>query len=753
MTTETDKRSGVIRPRPFARLLNLLGEQLIKDSTVALTELVKNSYDADAEWVQIRIGNTANLGRKNLKPNEEPFVEIEDDGDGMTLEILRDHWMNPATPLKLSKRKRNKGRTRKGRAIQGDKGIGRFAIFQIGGSIEIFTRAQASGTDGQSEIHLITDFGNIQFSDSEDTRKKGSVVYFDEIEALYDVRSRPDRIVAREMSIRGNQIKTEGHGTLIRITQLRYPWSEDEVRKVLSTLNRIQSPFHKSDFIVSVVFEGKEIADDEARRIHQILDEAVIKCSGSVDARGDAVLNINEKENRLDLVDKTREDFVAENKLRFFDKEGKAIRQPVCGPFKFHFYVFDLKKITDPQTKKFIKDHRVYVYRDGIRIYPYGDPDNDWLKIDMYRGTIRASYYLSNNDVMGYVDISASHNQNLVDKTSREGFIEQTGAFEDLRVLTLMVLSRLKIEFQRYISGSEEDMRERRGQLYSKQKLVLSKLDSLQSHLVKKSDTRGAEILNRVASVYKKERELVEKQLDMVEDLAGIGIAVDATSHDVMVMMRRMDDGLKAVEEIAAAERPDIHRLRETLASLRDQLDFVTGLMEGIQPIFRSARRKGSAISVENVVKKVWQYYAKSCERSKIAVSIKKIAPKLEVAGTEGVFLQLFINLFDNAVYWLGLKKERNAKFRPEIQVLIDGQKRCVLFADNGDGVDKENIPYIFEPFFSTKGLAGRGLGLYIARQLVEKYEYQMSYVGDSNRRLLGGANFLIDFKPTEKLQ
>lgn len=314
--------SGVIRPRPFARLLNLLGEQLIKDSAVALTELAKNSYDADANWVQIRVGNMANFGKEKLSPADEPFLEIEDDGDGMTLDILRNHWMNPATPIKAARRRENKGRTKKGRPIQGEKGVGRFAVFQIGGNVEIFTRPEGAPKKQEKEIHLVTDFGNIEFSDLETSQKKGSVVYFDEIEALYDTYLPAKKIVERELSIRGDLVRAEDHGTLIRITGLRYVWTEAEVKKVLAALMRLQSPFQKSDFTVSIVFEGQELSYDGAEKIHEVLGEAAIQCTASIDKDGVATLKINKKQKVIDLVDQTREDFVAENKLRFFDVAG-----------------------------------------------------------------------------------------------------------------------------------------------------------------------------------------------------------------------------------------------------------------------------------------------------------------------------------------------------------------------------------------------------------------------------------------------
>lgn len=85
-----------LRIRPYARLLTMLGEQLIKDERIALIELIKNSYDADARWVKVTFENFG----ENFKVNENSKIVIQDDGAGMTKEILSTKFLNPATPGK-----------------------------------------------------------------------------------------------------------------------------------------------------------------------------------------------------------------------------------------------------------------------------------------------------------------------------------------------------------------------------------------------------------------------------------------------------------------------------------------------------------------------------------------------------------------------------------------------------------------------------------------------------------------------------
>src|ERR1700693_765412 len=113
--------------KPHARLLTMLGDQLIKNERVALIEIIKNSYDADASWVKVTFEGFG-PGYKILPKSK---IIVEDDGIGMTKKVLQEHWISPATPVKKLAKSQN-DTTAKGRKIQGEKGIGRFAILKLG---------------------------------------------------------------------------------------------------------------------------------------------------------------------------------------------------------------------------------------------------------------------------------------------------------------------------------------------------------------------------------------------------------------------------------------------------------------------------------------------------------------------------------------------------------------------------------------------------------------------------------------------
>lgn len=749
-------KSGTLKPRPYARLMSMLSDQLIKNSTVALTELAKNSYDADASWVKIRIGNPKNFGKKGLGPNEKPFVEIEDDGDGMSFETIRDSWMNPASSNKLTKKLKKKNKTRRGRIIQGEKGIGRYAVFQIGKKVEIFTRERMNQDEGGKEIHLITDLSayddDLMFE--RNTKSSTQPLFFDQIPSKYHVRDNPVSIKPDTVIVEGETKSRKNHGTLIRITELNYGWTLPNVKRIREILDRLQSPFRKTDFAVSILFDDEEVSVYEEFNLNDILDDALLEMAGSVDKDGICKYSLKrgplkEKREEIDLVGNLREDWLKENRDHFFNDKLKKIHNPNCGPFQFRFYTYDMNKL-DINTRRYVRSHRTYIYRDDIRIYPYGDSDNDWIKLDIYRGTQKAGYYISNDSLIGYVNISSEENPGLIDKTSREGLLEQGTAYDDLRLLTLSALNFLLVEFKKakLKPGKKAKRRkERTRHFYLQTEKVNKEISRLSNHLDKTKDQKGKKLFDGLVKDYNKERKGYDQQIETVEDLAGVGIAVDATSHDLTVVMNRALEGGNKVRDMLHSKNLNLEDIQNRVDTLHDQLTLMKDLLDGIQPLFRSSRRKNEKLRICDIINKVLRYYDVPIKKNKIKVKVDTGETPLIVTSSEGVLLQLFINLIDNSVYWLKTSRTKE----PKINVLIDSKEGYVIFADNGPGVSKEDVDYIFEPFFSTKGMHGRGLGLYIARQLTDRYEYDLYYLGKKREKISTGANFRIDFFKQEE--
>src|ERR1700745_1257899 len=83
-----------LRFEPYARLLTMLGDQLIKNERIALVEIIKNSFDADASWVKVTFEGFG----EEFQVNANSKIVVEDDGEGMAQDVLENHWVKPATP-------------------------------------------------------------------------------------------------------------------------------------------------------------------------------------------------------------------------------------------------------------------------------------------------------------------------------------------------------------------------------------------------------------------------------------------------------------------------------------------------------------------------------------------------------------------------------------------------------------------------------------------------------------------------------
>ena len=122
---------------PKAHILTLLGEELIKSPVMAIYELVKNSYDADSKKVNVYF--------RDIENTEEAAIIIEDDGTGMTNEIIEDVWLEPGSDfrkpvnLKTGLREFTKSPLFE-RVPMGEKGVGRFAVHKLGSKILLITR-------------------------------------------------------------------------------------------------------------------------------------------------------------------------------------------------------------------------------------------------------------------------------------------------------------------------------------------------------------------------------------------------------------------------------------------------------------------------------------------------------------------------------------------------------------------------------------------------------------------------------------
>jgi signal transduction histidine kinase len=224
--------------------------------------------------------------------------------------------------------------------------------------------------------------------------------------------------------------------------------------------------------------------------------------------------------------------------------------------------------------------------------------------------------------------------------------------------------------------------------------------------------------------------------------LAGVGLSVETASHDIMSVMNRALGTLDSLlQQLHADSKADTEEIERDLTSLRGMLSFIESQLKNIQLLFKSSKQRRRDVRVVDVLEKVQRLFQATLTKEKIDYQVIAIGSPVVAKTTDAVLLQLFLNLFDNAVYWLETKSGPR-----HILVTVDGDEQALIFSDDGPGIGEQDAPFIFEPFYSGRGDEGRGLGLYIAKQLLERHEYSIELADLKSQRKLRGANFVVSF-------
>jgi signal transduction histidine kinase len=696
----------------------MLGEQLIKNDRIALTELVKNSYDADATKVEIRFEGFG----PNLETIPGSFIGVTDNGTGMSANVVREHWLNPATNIKAEKKRKGETKTVGGRVIQGEKGIGRFAMFKLGSSVELTTRGEGEDLEVSTELDIgFLDDGGV--SDDEP-----APTYLDELQTQVTVRP-PSHFTEKS--------EIGPHGTELIIRALRSSWSWSSLEALHQDLLRLRplrqlltgdAGIDQREFLIEYLVNGERPSSlkDPDELLENIGQHAVLKVVGEYESMSNSfALTVNDDDRTVEL---GSDEIRGLELYRRVSKEREA-HQFTSGDFAFELMVFDLRPSAEagyqlnPVDKDLIKNHRIYLYRDGVRVLPYGDPDDDWLQLDTIRGTLGANRVLGNDQTIGFVYISQDGNPELRDKTNREGLIDSGVAYRDfIHLLQLLINYLRKGDFSRYLQESRKrsdaDKRRSIGAIDSRIEAVQAAVKDLPA---------AKRAFDDFVAAYSVERDFLQARVEQSEDLAGVGLSVETASHDVIAASNQAyRDEVLLVQQLGA-ELGIGHDITVRATALSETLSFIVARLQDVQGLFVSSRKRAKSLDAPQYIRKIRSIYSRTLAEAGIAFEITG-DEKLNYVAHEPTLLQVFLNLTDNAVYWLRVRDVE----KPQITVTIHAETKEVVFTDNGPGVAALDLPYIFEPFFSAKGDEGRGLGLYIARQVAARDGLELEFVEDT---------------------
>ena len=257
------------------------------------------------------------------------------------------------------------------------------------------------------------------------------------------------------------------------------------------------------------------------------------------------------------------------------------------------------------------------------------------------------------------------------------------------------------------------------------------------------SDNKTAStLITQLKSSYENEKRYLLERAERTESLAAVGLSVETTSHDIMLMMNRGLDALSKLMKDSMSDNFDPSVLSGELQKLYGIFSYVGNQLQDMQQLFVSAKQRRKRIRVKDLLDKVIRLYSNIMNRNGIEVKVDIMGSPLVAVCTDADLLQLLINLFDNSVYWLTV----TGKPKKNILVTLDGNAQQMLFSDDGCGILEDDAPYIFDAFYSGKGEEGKGLGLYISKKAMERNDYTIRLAEFSDEKKLSGANFVIPF-------
>ncbi len=707
-------RSGLLHFRVDARILSQLGEELVANRTTALAELVKNAYDADATGVTVHF----------IDPAKGGILEIRDDGDGMDLATIRDHWMR----LSTGNKERNPISPRFERIRGGKKGIGRFAAHSLGERLVLSTTTE--GTDERIVATFEwTEFEKTADGDKEEALQAG--VLLEKVGSPYRIEPAP----------------REEKGTVLRIEGLRAAWSNDkDLKAVRRALQLLQPPFplaevYRPDAVFTAVspdpgFEvkilvGEAPGDDDAgigspTETERFLDAATAIVEAEVAADGTARWHV--RSDRFDLAG----DAVYPKKLL------------LTGALSLQASYFNYKRdaigdLTVPAAREMGREYGgIRLYRDGLRVPPYGDPGDDWLRLDELYRKRDVLYPVANNNWFGHVALSREHNVLLIDTASREGVIENE-AFEELCTFVRDVLVDCGLRVARF-RKKKERARKREIPAPESRKALVEKtfeaarqavelagtgnVDEAKAVLDQASSAMVVEARTSDASAKRLEVTLLE-EIDLLRILASLGTSIVVFSHEVQAAIQTSTARLVDIEE-DAVEAPEpwkslaVETVGEAAMAI-DRLGDLAGFIEGYTS--RSRRRKRKAQPLHAVLEEFTSAFHRLVERRSVKIDWRVEPISLRTRTMARSELEaILINLLTNALKALEGRDHRRILLTAE----EDDGGILLRFQDSGKGVPAEVRDTLFEPFVTTSlasdsdlGL-GTGLGLKIVHDIAE---------------------------------
>jgi signal transduction histidine kinase len=750
--------------RISSALKDIIGKDLITDDYIAVFELVKNSFDAYASRVDIHFNNIY---------SSNSSITIRDDGKGMSYDDLVDKWLFVAYSAKKEGTEDStydyRDRIEIKRAFAGAKGIGRFSCDRLGKILFLSTKKDSNNS---KEETLLTDWG------------------------LFETDGRKEFI---DISIIHETVETENsnfqHGTVLEISELRSKWSREKLLKLKDSLSKLITPekdFNevgggKQSFVINIICEEELENDSKASQEYDVVNGEVKNFI--FDTLGLKTTKISSK------ISKNGEFIFTE----LFDGGTTIYRIKEANKFPFLksinytlYYLNHSAKVTFAKRMgvNSVNYGHVFIYKNGFRVYPYGEPGEDSLGVDQ-RKSQGYNRFLGTRELIGQIEID-SNEIDLTETTSRgDGLIKSPtyyqlieGFWEVLRRLEKYVVEvqqwGLSIELSEDTFGVRERITELLARLSGSDSIVDFEvpdniLEILEASQVNSADTLSKNI-NRLAIEFGDEK-LISEAKKISEKLGEIQQARREAETLAIIEQAKAEEANKKLKEqlsenlflksINTGEFKEVisllHHIGIYAGTIDNNLKGISLRLQNNRPLSNDeiyniirnvsfeakkilnivafATKANFRLSAEQINTDISDYIREYIQN--IIPSIFDREMKVRVIdNTEYSFLMDIKPIEINIVIDNLLNNSKKAKSK-NVEVLLyeENENLLVSFKDDGRGVPEEIIERIFDFGFTTTD--GSGLGLFHVKQIIDSLKGEVLVSNNENK----GVTFTLKFK------
>lgn len=681
--------------KPFkmtARVLAHLGEDLIKDESIALLELVKNSYDAGATKCVVDF-------------NFDIFgslieISISDNGSGMSLDTIENIWLVIGTDNKKNKLISHY----QGRLPLGEKGIGRLGVHKLGNDIKLYSKHS-----DENEVYVSIDWAKL--AESKD---------IDDFKIDYGYSS-------------DSHFLNKQTGTKIIVRNLKGEWNRRKLRSVFRDLTTLNSPFTEKSDSFEVLVSSNNNVFSGLPNLEAIKNAGLYY--GHCTLEGSIITEFSYEFKPWNVLDKIKSrsltaldeyEKVLIHNVEVETETGKVVKREKrldlneynIGRVQFDVImyekdssVFSLLNVEKKGLNDYLKENSgIRVYRDNMRVFDYGEPGNDWLSIDKRRLS-RSGGSISNSLLLGSVMLDRISSYGLREKTNREGFIEDEAYFAFVDAISYVM--------DLFIQQRNQD-RMNLMSIYKTGKNVtepvigeLSEVISIVKEKVpdEKDQHQILTYLYRIESQYNEVR-------DTLIHSASIGINLGGAIHELEKQMAALK---------SCAEAGNIFKVKEIIPVLETIIANYSSMM------LKSEIQK---INISQIVGKVIEYNRFRFQDHAIRLfsNYRKVDMMAKLSKTETI--SALTNLVDNSIYWVCRSRIEDRMIYLYVTESFREGFVTVAVCDNGPGF-KIAPELAVRAFVSGKPLnAGMGFGLYITHETMKQLNGHMDILSNCDIEL-----------------